>query len=341
MSRSGRRGSALAAAVIALAVGVALAVTVADVAREETALAARRIAAAEALAAVDACLAGVLAAVPPGWDFAALLAGGDGVAGTADDGDVPAPAGCTARAALPPGAADPPRVRLTVDAERGGGRRAVTAVAGLDPVPGLPVLLWLPSLPTPGTFGGAVLLDGADASTAADDWAALAAPDTPAALDAWLTGEPAVRASPRTRPPRTATPPPLPALATRLRAGAPVGPHVLGPLGDEPAPAPILADGGLVVTGARAGAGILFVDGPLDIHGTFDFTGLVIASGGIRIVEGATLSVAGALWIGPSPTPLVVDGVLAVRQDRPAIEAADGLQRLPRPPRLLGLRDLG
>jgi len=41
---------------------------------------------AAALATVDGCLARGLSTLPPGWDFAAPLAGSDGLAGTPDDG---------------------------------------------------------------------------------------------------------------------------------------------------------------------------------------------------------------------------------------------------------------
>jgi hypothetical protein len=93
-----------------------------------------------------------------------------------------------------------------------------------------------------------------------------------------------------------------------------------------------------------AGAGILFIDGALDIRGTFDFTGLVVASSGVRVESGASLTVSGALWIGVPPAPypvLLVRGDAAVSLDRVALDAADRLLQLPRRPKPLGLRDPG
>jgi hypothetical protein len=93
------------------------------------------------------------------------------------------------------------------------------------------------------------------------------------------------------------------------------------------------------VTTNLHGAGLLFVDGTLDIAGALDFTGLVVVSGDLHIRPGASFSVAGALWTGAGS--LVVNGGLAVRQDGAALTAADGLLPLPRTAVLLGQRDLG
>jgi putative intracellular protease/amidase len=102
--------------------------------------------------------------------------------------------------------------------------------------------------------------------------------------------------------------------------------------------------GDLTIVDHREGAGLLLVDGTLDIQATFDFTGLVVAAGGIRIASGASCTVSGALWVGV-PTPfapsLLVDGSLVLRREPAALATADGLAPLPRPAALLGLRDLG
>jgi len=103
--RSQHGGTALPAALVALVVAASFAAALADLARTEVILARYRQVAAAALAAADACLAAVVAAMPPGWDFDPLLAGPDGVTGTGDDGMLVAPAGCTATARRPPGAA--------------------------------------------------------------------------------------------------------------------------------------------------------------------------------------------------------------------------------------------
>src|SRR5437870_7927874 len=129
--RSQRRGgSSLPAALAALAVSVSFTAALADLARTEVILARYRRAATAALAAADGCLAGLVAATPPGWDFDTVLAGPDGVAATADDGTLVAPAGCTAAARRPPGAATPARLLVTVAAAAAGGRLRLEAIVG-------------------------------------------------------------------------------------------------------------------------------------------------------------------------------------------------------------------
>src|SRR5206468_612226 len=104
-----RGSTALPAALATLAVYAALGAAVAELARLEVVLAEQRRAASVALAACDACAAEVVAALPVGWDFTPLLAGPDGRTGTADDGALATPAGCTGSAGAAPGPADPPR----------------------------------------------------------------------------------------------------------------------------------------------------------------------------------------------------------------------------------------
>jgi hypothetical protein len=57
----------------------------------------------------------------------------------------------------------------------------------------------------------------------------------------------------------------------------------------------------------------------------------------VRVASGATLRIAGALWLG-APA-LDVAGQLVVRHDRAALDAADALFRLPRRARIVGLVD--
>jgi hypothetical protein len=131
--------------------------------------------------------------------------------------------------------------------------------------------------------------------------------------------------------------PPLAELASRLRdAGAASG-GTLVPAG-VPTLALTLVDGDLVAPAAAHGRGILYVDGRLDIPGTFEFSGVVVASGGIRVAVGARLDVAGTVWLG-AVGPLVVEGDARIVASSAALEAADGLLRLPRLARVTGLRD--
>lgn len=337
-----RGATVLPAAMVAVAVGAALGAVMVEVGRIEVALAGRRRATAEALHAVDGCVAQTIASVSPAWDLSALLDGPDGVAGTSDDGRIALPAGCTGRAG-PPGAAVPPRALVTVEARTSRARRGVEALVGLAAAPGVPALLWLTTSSGSETIAGAVSLDGADAAIPPSHWAAFAAPDEPEELDAWLALELGhVTVAANTAPPFAATPPPLAALGARVRAAGPAGAAVLVP--SAPAVALAYVAGDLTIVDRRQGAGLLFVDGTLDIQAVFDFTGLVVASGGIRIASGASCTVNGVLWLGV-PTPfapsLLVDGNLALRRDPAALAAADGLVPLPRPAVLLGLRDLG
>src|SRR5437667_205492 len=81
-------------------------------------------------------------------------AGPDGVAATPDDGTLVAPAGCSATARRPPGAATPARLLVTVDAAAAGGRRRLEAIVGRSRAPGVPALLWLGGAPAAGTIAG-------------------------------------------------------------------------------------------------------------------------------------------------------------------------------------------
>jgi hypothetical protein len=336
-----RGAAALAAAVVALAVSAALVAAVAEVSRTELILTQHRQAAAAALAAADGCLAEVIAGVAPGWDFKDLLAGPDGVAGNADDGALATPAGCTGGAVPAPGVGTTgTRVLARIEASAGGGQRGLEAVLARAAVPGPSALLWFATLPPAAAIRGSVLLDGVDAAPDAPRWMAFAAPDDPEALDAWAAAVgAALSATPGTLPATAAAPPPLPALAVRVLAAPHGGAETLVPAG---APTPTLAyvAGDLAVDAALRGAGLLFVDGLLDIRGGLDFTGVVVASGGVRIASGASLTVAGAVWTG-APSTFEIDGAVALRADTAAVATADALVPLPRRPVVLGQRDLG
>ena len=148
--------------------------------------------------------------------------------------------------------------------------------------------------------------------------------------------------SARTRAALDSPPPPVAALAGRVRAAGPRGAEALV-AGDAPPPSLALVPGDLVVSDALHGAGLLFVDGLLDIRGALDFTGLVVAAGGVRVAGAGRLAIAGALWVGAAAGGPLLDvaGSLALRQQRAAMAIADGLLPLPRRPVLLGVRDLG
>jgi len=343
--RSGRRGgTSLPAALAALAVSVSFTAALADLARTEVILARYRRMAAVALAATDGCVAALVAAVPPGWDFDLVLAGPDGAGGTADDGTLVAPAGCNAAARRPPGPATPARVLMTVDATAEGGRRRLEAIVGRARAPGVPALLWLGAPPAAGTIGGTLDLDGTDATDAtAPALAAVVAPADPVSLDAWLADEASHVTTHGAGAPLTAASAPLGALLGRLVAAGAGGLGALPPAGTLPGGLARVA-GDLVVDTPLGGSGLLFVEGTLDIRSTLDFTGLVVAAGGLRVLAGGSLTVAGALWVGgtggPPAPPFRIDGTLRLRPSRAAMDDTDRLLPLPRPAVLLGVKDL-
>ena len=173
--------------------------------------------------------------------------------------------------------------------------------------------------------------------------AALAAPADPVSLDAWLAGEGSHVATHGTAPPLTAPGAPLAALLGRLVAAGAGDVGALPPAGTLPGGLARVA-GDLVVDAPLSGAGLLFVDGTLDIRSALDFTGLVVAAGGVRVPAGGSLAIGGALWIGwtgGSAAPLLmVDGTVHLRQSRAAMDGVDRLLPLPRRPVLLGVKDL-
>jgi hypothetical protein len=333
--RDAARGSALPAALLVVAVAAVTAASLATLARTEVLLARNRVSAVRALSAADGCVANVVSALPAGWEFDALFLGPDGAAGTADDGATSTPPGC---AAVFRPAPDPSHALLDVEATAGEGRRAVDAVVGRAAEPAVPALLWLSDAATLGDVAGSLTLSGVDPVRPGAPRSPIAAPGDPAVLDAWLaahTGEVAVQAP--AAAPLHAPVPPLAELATRARAAGALPGGTLVPAGIPPLALTFIA-GDLAIDSAASGRGLLFVDGLLDIAGTFEFSGVVVASAGIRVASGARLDVAGAVWLGSGAT-LTVDGDAHLAADGTALDDADGLLRLPRRAVVSGMRD--
>ena len=65
----------------------------------------------------------------------------------------------------------------------------------------------------------------------------------------------------------------------------------------------------------------------------------MVAVGGLRVAGGATLTVAGTLWVDGAPG-LDVAGRAIVRHDETALEAVDALLPLPRRAAVVGVEDL-
>jgi hypothetical protein len=332
-TRRERGGVALPASLVVLLVGLVVGAAVAEVARTELMLARSRRALMRGLAAADACLARVASAFPAGWDFAPTLLGPDATGGTADDGVVTAPSGCAAR--LQPGAGGAVRPFLDVTATVLDGRRRLRALVARAEPPS-PAVVWAASAAALGVVSGRLLIDGVDpARPDLPPLAAIATPDDPAAVDAWIAATSGVAIPSPTRHPEFAPVPVLTAMAARFAAlGAPTA---FAPDVAPPAPSLHAVPGDLVVATAGFGTGLLYVDGRLDIRADFAFNGVVVARGGLSVASGATLTVSGSLWVGAPAFDVRGDAI--VRHDRAALDAADGLDRLPRRAIVVGLVD--
>ncbi|HEV7731561.1 MAG TPA: hypothetical protein VGR62_05330 [Candidatus Binatia bacterium] len=337
------RGAAgLPAALALLAVSTALGAALLELTHTQAVLARTRRNTALALAAADGCLATVVARLPAGWSFADVLAGPDGMSGTSDDGTVVADGDCLVDARVAP---HPARLLLDVDAVVGGGRRMLSATVTRATEPGAPALVWLARPTPPASIGGLLVLDGVDVDDSARPAvASIAGPGDPASLDAWIAaqGGHVERTTPDAAP-RFSPPPPLAELAARAVAAgaAPGGTFVATP----PAPAMLTrVPADLVVATPLVGAGLLIVEGRLDIMASFEFSGVVVAAGGVRVAEGARLVVRGGLWLGPSDpaAPLLeVEGDVTVQASADAVAVADDLLPLPRRARVGGISDPG
>ncbi len=333
-----QRGTALLAALVVTAVAAGVSAALAVVARTAIILGRNRDVAAQAQAAADGCLAAIVAALPAGWEFDTTLAGTDGIPGTADDGVLAAPPGCTASARTAPGAAAPPRVLLEVEAVAGTGRRVVQGVAARTTAPGVGGLVWVADPADLRPVGGTLRFDGTDpARPAAPPLAPVATPGDPSGVDAWLVAQGARVVVVAGAAASSAPPPPVTLLADRLRTAGAATAGTLVATGTPPL-ALTLTAGDLTVGGAAAGRGLLLVDGLLDIAGAFEFNGVVVAAGGIRVASGARFDVRGAVWLATGAR-LLVDGEASVSASADALDAADGLLPLPRRAFLAGLRD--
>jgi len=223
-----------------------------------------------------------------------------------------------------------------VGADVGGGHRSLEALVGRAVPPGVPALLWLADARVLGPVTGTLALDGRlPGDPPGSRWAGLAAPTEAAALDAWLAAQDG-RVSGGAEPPIGLGGPPLAALAALVAAAGTTGALAAAP---PVAPGRIRVAGDLVVGTPAVGAGLLMVEGMLDIRSALGFNGVIVAMGGIHVAAGATLTLGGALWLG-GPT-FDVAGSVAVGRDDSALAAADALLALPRQPVLLGLHDLG
>jgi hypothetical protein len=330
----------MVAALLTLLVASTIGTAMSELSRLEVALARQRRATAAGLAAVDACAAEAVASLPAGWDFDDFLLGDDEIAGTADDGVLPLASGCLGRAWAAAGPPTPPRLLLELEATRRGGRRRIEAVARRRSNPGAAALLWVANPTSIGRVEGTLTLDGADPSTPGRTVSVLAAPGEPEALDAWIAAAGPALVSSGGAAPIWAPSPPLAALVTRAASAGASTPAV-GLVATPPAtPAVVLSAGDLTIASPVHGAGVLIVDGVLQIEASLTFTGVVAATGGLRVDGAGLLDVQGALWLGPdSPEALIIEGSASVTASAAALDGADALLPLPRQARIASVRD--
>ncbi|MGH7896008.1 MAG: hypothetical protein ACREQL_15155 [Candidatus Binatia bacterium] len=334
-ARPGDRGIAVPAALLTLLVATLVSATVAELARTELGVARDRRIAAEALTTADACVAAVAATLPAGWDYVSVLAGPDGVAGTSDDGIVAAPPGCSARLTPGPGGARRPYLDAVVTVPGGG--RAVRAILARAVHPPTPSVLWARDAASLGGVSGALALDGVDARRPeASPLPGIASGADPTLADAWLAANPSVTLAAATGTAAHAPPPPIADLAALLLGLVGWTPIVVAP--GPPAPTLQATSGDLVIATPGFGAGLLYVEGRLDIRADFSFSGLVVAVGGVRLASGATFAVDGAVWVGGAPA-LDLAGSATMRYGLAALEAVDALVPLPRRAAVVGLED--
>jgi hypothetical protein len=118
-------------------------------------------------------------------------------------------------------------------------------------------------------------------------------------------------------------------------------PPALGLTSTGPAPPALtLAVGDVTLTAPTFGAGVFVVAGVLSIEAPFEFAGVLVAGGGVRVGAAGALRLDGALWLGDdSLQTLLVDGTAALTASDAALAGADAFLPLPRPARIASVRD--
>jgi hypothetical protein len=278
----------------------------------------------EAFYVAEAGLHHAVADIRPAWSFDGVLAGPDGIAGTADDGLFPFTEGAPLDFPFPPFRYE---VHVTPLAEagvsvisRGSGRNGATKVVGA--MVARSPLVWTPAA----LYGqravgridlgdGRFLVSGFDhrmgdsppePTGTADPVPALGSShaDAEETVRRGLSNELAARFVGPGGPPSIATTAAVEVTAvvaeiarradclrlTEISAGEPP------PLGTADAPRLAVVSGDVDVVGRVSGNGVLVVEGRLRVTGQFEYAGLVVALGGILFDSSSDVVVAGALW---------------------------------------------
>ncbi|MFI5398846.1 MAG: pilus assembly PilX N-terminal domain-containing protein [Candidatus Binatia bacterium] len=280
----------------------------------------------EAFYVAEAGLEHAVAEIRPDQSFDEVLAGPDGVAGTADDGLFPFSEGATRDFPYSPFHYDVQVTRTATNSlsilSRATGKDGATKVVGAlvsrSPLAFTPAALYVQSNMGRMELGtGTFLLSGFDhgLGDAPENASGIGAPvpalggpnrDAESALRNHLPGESAQRFLGAGGPPSIVVTPPFDAgaLASRFadqpqcaRFGAVTCGESMG-LGTPQVPQISVVTGDVDVQGRFTGNGILIVHGTLHVSGTFDFTGIVIAMGGLVFDSSSNVEIAGALWQG-------------------------------------------
>jgi hypothetical protein len=345
----GNRGTALIAALSIIMILLPLGAYVVLQCRTDLLIERNFRAEVEAFYAAEAGLEHAIAEIDPGQSFDAVLAGPDRIAGTADDGAFPFRHGPPSDFASPQLSYD---VRATPVAgnmlslvSRGTGRygatKVVTALVARSPIVFTPAALYVQGDIRRLDLGGGLLLSGLDhriddppaspMGTAAPT-AALASPDAEAEQDLRrrLPEDVAARLPGAGGAPSIATSPTfnVQGYADRFAAqSSSVHLSALGEtatLGTPGTPQISVVDGDAYISGWLHGNGVLVVRGTLDVMGTFEFTGLVVALNGILFEPASNITINGTLWQGPAMDDrLQLRGSGAIGYSSSALTAVD------------------
>ncbi|MBY0280362.1 hypothetical protein K2Z84_33940 [Candidatus Binatia bacterium] len=343
---AGERGIALLAAVLILALLAAVTAATLWLVRSELWVAGSARALVQARYSAEAGAWHALAKIAPGTTFASLVAGTGGLADATDPGPLPfGGGGFVAFPGAPFGyavtvhAIDAERVRLRATATSvRGARRTVDATIGRESAAYAPAALVVtsgavaiaPALSGLAPESGGILVD---ATMPMDGGQAIVAATTPDAASAVWSSLAASAATLAGRDRRAL------ARGFDVAAFASTSTLVRERAEDLASARGTVASPAAVYLGAGTapllqGAGVVLVGGDLVVDGPVDWRGVVYVAGELHL-RGPSCRIDGMLWV----RALRLTTGCALRFDRSALSAADGVLRLPRRPTLLALDD--
>ena len=348
----GQRGTALVAVLVLMMILLPLGAYVVVQCRSDLMIERNLRSEIEAFYVAEAGLEHAMAEIPPGRSFEEVLTGPDHILGTADDGLFPFHEGWPNDFPYSPfryevrvASVDSNAVRITSrGAGRDGATKVIEAVVRRAPLAFTPAALYTEGGISGIDLGsGDFLLSGLDHLT--DDPAsaptgpaaptpALASPqaDAELALRRPLPDDLARRLLGAGGPPSIATTLPLGVqnYASRFvrRADCVTIPAIRADesatLGAPEAPQISVVDGDADIAGRLTGNGALVIRGTLHVSGRVDFTGIVIALGGVVFDASSNVSIHGALWRAASEDErLELRGAGAVMYSSEALGALD------------------